>query len=76
MKVKTSITLTEELLKVVDKRAKKYHKNRSEHLRPCAMIRRRPTKFAPTPPVPRPALLRVAACDVTQPGANPARPAT
>jgi metal-responsive CopG/Arc/MetJ family transcriptional regulator len=32
MKVKTSITLTEELLKIVDKRAKKSHKNRSDFI--------------------------------------------
>ncbi|MBI5079903.1 MAG: ribbon-helix-helix protein, CopG family [Chloroflexi bacterium] len=30
MKVKTSITLSEELLKVIDKRAKQYKKNRSD----------------------------------------------
>lgn len=32
MKVKTSITLSEELLKVLDKRAKQHHKNRSEFI--------------------------------------------
>jgi len=32
MKVKTSITLSEELLKVVDKRAKQYKKNRSDFI--------------------------------------------
>jgi metal-responsive CopG/Arc/MetJ family transcriptional regulator len=32
MKVKTSITISEELLKVVDKRAKQYKKNRSDFI--------------------------------------------
>ena len=32
MKVKTSITLSEELLKVLDKRAKQHHKNRSDFI--------------------------------------------
>jgi metal-responsive CopG/Arc/MetJ family transcriptional regulator len=32
MKVKTSITISEELLKVVDKRAKQYRKNRSDFI--------------------------------------------
>ncbi len=32
MKVKTSITLSEELLKVIDKRAKQYKKNRSDFI--------------------------------------------
>jgi metal-responsive CopG/Arc/MetJ family transcriptional regulator len=32
MKVKTSITISDELLKVVDKRAKQYKKNRSDFI--------------------------------------------
>ena len=32
MKVKTSITLSEELLKAIDKRAKKHNKNRSDFI--------------------------------------------
>src|SRR5437667_64048 len=32
MKVKTSITLSEELLKVLDKRARQHHKNRSDFI--------------------------------------------
>ena len=32
MKVKTSITLSEELLKVIDKRAKQHKKNRSDFI--------------------------------------------
>jgi metal-responsive CopG/Arc/MetJ family transcriptional regulator len=32
MKIKTSITISEELLKVVDKRARQYKKNRSDFI--------------------------------------------
>jgi metal-responsive CopG/Arc/MetJ family transcriptional regulator len=32
MKIKTSITLSEELLKAVDKRAKQYRRNRSDFI--------------------------------------------
>ena len=32
MKVKTSITLSEELLKVLDRRARQHHKNRSDFI--------------------------------------------
>jgi metal-responsive CopG/Arc/MetJ family transcriptional regulator len=38
MKVKTSITLSEELIKAVDKRAKQYKKNRSDFIETAVWV--------------------------------------